>query len=418
MLGQGLSRSPVGQHDGKPGRLRAACTSCHAAKVRCSGEKTGCVRCHSLGHECIYLESRVGKTRGRRKRSAPEQPAQSNSQNSAPDPMSKSNSPSRDDSREAVTSSSASPAVSIDTGDFLQHDLWDIPQPISGSNFLGTEGGLQEMELLQEYTIPDMSRSSTDPAGRELGPDLGSSHDRQLDSAIGTSDEPHTFSPLVRSPPWRLENRSRTSGCEGWPQNNVTREAPYRPYPRQGHATAPTSKGVILAAAEILEELETKLRGGLTAIDEVLRVNKAATQAIGELMNRRDYTCSIGASIVILAAAQHAVHLFETACEELYPGLHRNRWSTPPDIPGKPSNSHVPALSYTPGIGFGSFPLDPEEQASLSARIISTELRRSLQMLRCLSSSPRPDHRSFSLHSWTQNLEKRMQYLISVVDNI
>jgi hypothetical protein len=135
-------------------------------------------------------------------------------------------------------------------------------------------------------------------------------------------------------------------------------------------------------------------------------------------MNRRDYTCSIGASIVMLAAAQHAVHLFETACEELYPTLHQNQWSAATDIAGKRSSSVVPALSYTPGIGFGSFLLDPQEQAALSARIISTELRRSLQMLRCLSSSPRPDHHCFSLNSWTQNLEKRMQYLISVVESI
>ncbi|KAF7180870.1 hypothetical protein CNMCM7691_010161 [Aspergillus felis] len=417
MLGQSLSQSPVGQHDGKPGRLRAACTSCHAAKVRCSGEKTGCVRCRSLGHECIYLESRVGKTRGRRKRSAGQEPAHSISQNSAPDPTSKSNSPFRNDPREAVTSSPASPAFSIDTNDFLHHDLWDIPQPVSDSNIAGTEVGLQEMELLREYTMADMS-SSTNSVGNEPGPDLGLSHDRQLDSAIGSSEAPHTFTPLVQSPPWRLDNRKRLSGCDGWAQKSIPREAPYRPYGRQGLVTDPTCKGVILAAAEILEQLEAKVRGGLTAIDEVLRVNKAATQAISELMSRRDYTCSVGASIVMLAAAQHAVQLFETACEELYPALLQNQWPTAPDIAGKRSNSSVPALSYTPGIGFGSFLLDPQEQAILSARIISTELRRSLQMLRCLSSSPRPDHRSFCLNSWTQNLEKRIQYLISVVESI
>jgi hypothetical protein len=332
--------------------------------------------------------------------------------------MSKSNSPSRNDPREAVTSSSASPVFSIDTNDFLHHDLWDIPQPISDSNIAGTEGGLQEMELLEEYTMADMSRSSTNHAGKEAGHELGSSHDRQLDSAIGTSEAPHTFTPLVQSPPWQLEDRSRMSGCDGWPRKSIPAEAPYRPYGRQALATAPTSKGVILAAAEILEQLEAKVRGGLTAIDEVLRVNKAATQAISELMNRRDYICSIGASIVMLAAAQHAVHLFETACEELYPTLHQNQWSAATDIAGKRSSSVVPALSYTPGIGFGSFLLDPQEQAALSARIISIELRRSLQMLRCLSSSPRPDHHCFSLNSWTQNLEKRMQYLISVLESI
>src|SRR5436190_1617056 len=45
-------------------KLRAACNSCCAAKVKCSGQKTGCERCHSIGSACIYLESRVGKVPG------------------------------------------------------------------------------------------------------------------------------------------------------------------------------------------------------------------------------------------------------------------------------------------------------------------------------------------------------------------
>ncbi|KAE8329551.1 hypothetical protein BDV39DRAFT_45838 [Aspergillus sergii] len=50
----------------RPPKLRAACNECHAAKVRCSGEKTGCQRCANLGSECIFSISRIGKVPGKR----------------------------------------------------------------------------------------------------------------------------------------------------------------------------------------------------------------------------------------------------------------------------------------------------------------------------------------------------------------
>ncbi|GAB1198506.1 hypothetical protein APSETT444_007829 [Aspergillus pseudonomiae] len=50
----------------RPPKLRAACNECHAAKVRCSGEKTGCQRCANLSLDCIFSISRIGKVPGKR----------------------------------------------------------------------------------------------------------------------------------------------------------------------------------------------------------------------------------------------------------------------------------------------------------------------------------------------------------------
>ncbi|KAE8147937.1 hypothetical protein BDV25DRAFT_142283 [Aspergillus avenaceus] len=50
----------------RPPKLRAACNECHAAKVRCSGEKTGCQRCNNLGLNCVFSISRIGKVPGKR----------------------------------------------------------------------------------------------------------------------------------------------------------------------------------------------------------------------------------------------------------------------------------------------------------------------------------------------------------------
>ncbi|KAL3475116.1 hypothetical protein BJX99DRAFT_259732 [Aspergillus californicus] len=50
----------------RPPKLRSACNECHAAKVRCSGEKTGCQRCGNLRLKCAFSISRIGKVPGKR----------------------------------------------------------------------------------------------------------------------------------------------------------------------------------------------------------------------------------------------------------------------------------------------------------------------------------------------------------------
>ncbi|KAI1384738.1 uncharacterized protein F4822DRAFT_416110 [Hypoxylon trugodes] len=52
-------------------KLRSACNQCCAAKVKCSGEKSGCERCRNTSTQCIYLESRVGKVPGIRAKKKP-----------------------------------------------------------------------------------------------------------------------------------------------------------------------------------------------------------------------------------------------------------------------------------------------------------------------------------------------------------
>ncbi|KAF7908017.1 uncharacterized protein EAE98_012455 [Botrytis deweyae] len=54
----------------KPPKLRHACNECHAAKVRCSGERTGCRRCVYNQQKCTYSISMVGKVQGHRRRAS------------------------------------------------------------------------------------------------------------------------------------------------------------------------------------------------------------------------------------------------------------------------------------------------------------------------------------------------------------
>ncbi|KAI0517012.1 hypothetical protein F5B22DRAFT_605865 [Xylaria bambusicola] len=66
---QPLSQSPTtnktqGPCRQRPVKLRNACNACCSAKVKCSGERTGCTRCRANGSSCLYLESRAGKVPG------------------------------------------------------------------------------------------------------------------------------------------------------------------------------------------------------------------------------------------------------------------------------------------------------------------------------------------------------------------
>ncbi|KAH7114399.1 hypothetical protein B0J11DRAFT_135719 [Dendryphion nanum] len=65
-------------------KLRSACDPCHSAKVRCSGERTGCNRCSHGGRICRYSISNMGRTLGERKprRKQLHRPLQSQQQNS------------------------------------------------------------------------------------------------------------------------------------------------------------------------------------------------------------------------------------------------------------------------------------------------------------------------------------------------
>ncbi|KAF7901522.1 hypothetical protein EAF00_003743 [Botryotinia globosa] len=54
----------------KPPKLRHACNECHASKVRCSGERTGCRRCVYNQQKCTYSVSMVGKVQGHRRRAS------------------------------------------------------------------------------------------------------------------------------------------------------------------------------------------------------------------------------------------------------------------------------------------------------------------------------------------------------------
>ncbi|KAL4886427.1 hypothetical protein BJY04DRAFT_213195 [Aspergillus karnatakaensis] len=425
-----FSRPPSEHREGvKPGRLRAACTACHSAKVRCSGEKTGCTRCKTLGHECVYLESRVGKTRGRRKRHllSPGAAAQCMTAISALENRPATANAENGPSGESSTRQEQSPASSLDEGDedleadFLNNELWDLSNPIADAAMLDTD--LSGMQFLQQFS--NENTTWEDAEEHRIEP-----RKQRLDSAIGLSSDDGTApSSTARQSPWKVDDHivkpSRHTGTTfptrfSQPSNSTSR------YPPCSGLIQPNTKSAVLLAAEILEHLEEKISAGLSAIDEVLRINKEATQKINQLLKRADYTRSMGSLMVVVAAAHHVVSLFEVACEDLYASpchdnhhaLYRNRGGTL----NRGLKLKIQGALHPPGIGFGSFLLDPQDQIALGARIICTELHRTLKMVQALSSPMQtgcfaPELAPMAVDGWLQDLNGRLRTLISGLES-
>lgn len=152
----------------------------------------------------------------------------------------------------------------------------------------------------------------------------------------------------------------------------------------------------IFACAELVAYLEARRRDGPFAMDEILSVNKDATNKINKLITADYFSKSDSCLVFLTTAAESVVGLLEEVMR------------------GKPYNK-----SITPCVGFGNFVIDPEEQVALQARIISRELHICHNVIRRLSASvTERDGGSAQekIKAWLQNLEQRIEGLIVAVE--
>ncbi|KAL5356674.1 hypothetical protein BJX96DRAFT_171827 [Aspergillus floccosus] len=334
-----------------------------------------------------------------------------------------------------------SPANSTANAELLNQDIWAVSQSLSNEAILGTMHEFPVLDFLLDS--PDgrsaVLQNAPSPTSKEMNlekhapqPGVDSAIDLSDCRSISPTQQPvraaeHTTKMATHG--FHDATRQRTPSVPAWQASRIARSS------CEQQRFSSDSKGVVIAAAEIVEQLEERMCAGLSAIDDVLRVNKEATQRISELINHTNYINSIGSSIVVVTAAHHVVCLFEEACSELYSSRSSgNRPSMSADtehtnIPFGLTRRRLPGGTIgcangplpTPGIGFGSFLLDPEEQAAFRAQIISIELHRSLRMVQSLSMPLQtgrfgPDPASVAVDGWLQDLKQRLRSLISVVE--
>lgn len=163
----------------------------------------------------------------------------------------------------------------------------------------------------------------------------------------------------------------------------------------------------VLALTRIIELLETHIQLQPTAIDELMRVNKACMIDITRIMELKEYTRCKSCGILVSTAMELVVTLYEMGV------------SLENDTSPKPQSQHSGlGENELPNLQFGVFEVDAEEQIEFRNRIICKELRRSIDIIKKFSEQNQTTA-SESPHSgkvhkqWYVEMEHRAKRLIS-----
>ncbi|KAJ9612669.1 hypothetical protein H2204_015010 [Knufia peltigerae] len=153
----------------------------------------------------------------------------------------------------------------------------------------------------------------------------------------------------------------------------------------------------IMTCASILSSLE-EVCECVYALDEALRINKESMNQIGQLIGSPCCRESPSSMVILVQGLLQIVDMLERSCTDVYPGLKEasaRRWNTD-GLKRPPNHHHFGARTIStgfrtaqaaalPGVGFGCFNLDPEEQQLIQVTIISRELCRTLEVIRSLA---------------------------------
>ncbi|UKZ45831.1 hypothetical protein TrVGV298_000024 [Trichoderma virens] len=246
-----------------PIKLRAACNQCHLSKVRCSGEKTGCARCSSLGYSCVYSESRVGKVQGNRARRLRGGSASAQKHPISPSPSSLDmTGDNRGDSSRSGAGSTPSqglmdgerPTIELEDGLFAElscvsHGVYSkAPKDIDDCALFGSLDDFQCVETPLDPMLSDVDRVGNP------------SH---LPSAMVL---PQPSPPLGPDKSLDLASKTDWSGFYFPSPDNagVGKLAPYRQLASQR----------MVDCVALVHNLEQHIHSRLVAADEVMRVNK------------------------------------------------------------------------------------------------------------------------------------------------
>jgi hypothetical protein len=144
---------------------------------------------------------------------------------------------------------------------------------------------------------------------------------------------------------------------------------------------------LIIKCANLLGYVEEMCRCS-TALDEVLRVNKETMKEVKSIVTSDCWQESCGTMTMLVATVQQVVALLETNCLPHFPYttlISRSGCDTVEKRGSILRARHVAATyhrdTHAPGIDFGCFDFDPEEQRSLLATIVSREIQRTLDVI-------------------------------------
>ncbi|KAK2836990.1 hypothetical protein FQN49_006516 [Arthroderma sp. PD_2] len=358
----------------KPVRWRSACNQCHSAKVRCSGERTGCSRCSNLQYECVYAVSRVGKVPGIRARG--NKPPRTTTAESTTTPRPETTSQQQDaDGDTDIQSAAPRPdeQLSLDFGDKLgapdADNCLDASTPKSHTGLYPdwseptSDKTLNPFDSADLFVLPSQLMSDHDPGRSSRCHSLHpSSHHSQTagDSQIHTPTNSNPFLdpgmlsldlpdlPNLDLPDLDLHIHDfhpmdLSMGSLGTPAatpaTNPTRKRRSNPHPdpqcgypnhsmfqynenvspgecesdcgRLHHQQYNYRSWAILSCNRIVEFLEHRIQRGVIALDVVMHTNKVTLAEISRLLSQGAHKERSNCAMLLFIAIEQIVTLFE-----------------------------------------------------------------------------------------------------------
>jgi Fungal Zn(2)-Cys(6) binuclear cluster domain len=351
----------------KPTRLRAACNECHAVKLRCSGERSGCQRCAANGLTCVYEVSMVGRApKTKKRRRIDEGPT-----NNSPEGQSIENGGSTDAE-----------------GHSTEYPTAALQQPLLSDLNFGTNGQDTAPDQSDECNCDTLfARTSHPPAERAL--DLAS---LGLPADFDVNLEMPLFDELLSEAATLQSTSSIEKPLSHSPATDTSRcpIAMIDPLPERPNCTDPNHDKYrhVMHMVRVVAVLESKNAEERLVLDEVLQFNKACLRTVMmvfEMENRKFCkTCKALAPTAI----DLVMALYEKAVKD---GC---------------GESPVPSL--------GCFELEKDDHCVLRDLIVQRELQRTIQTVQTLCEWSRcTDYgQQCGIQKCYNNIENRLRKLM------
>ncbi|KAI0096718.1 hypothetical protein GGR51DRAFT_494783 [Nemania sp. FL0031] len=335
--------SPPSTTTSRKVKLRNACNNCCAAKVKCSGEKTGCERCRNAETACVYAESMVGKVpgvRAKRKQAIGEDSEQRSSR------------------RSSVAQWSASlPGTSRGAGFHTIEQASMISWP---SNWQSQQEAADSPDVLStQHNKPD--------------PRYGSYNSKYTSSAIDHSAVPNTDAFFMDLLLPQSPAQTPIEEAHDEPQIDYRERALRRSYKAPPNA----DNKCCLECCQIIYDLENYIMSDMKAFKIILGIIRQTQEKLNDLVDLQRDSLNPRCSMLFNTILYQILELMAMCLSTLE--------SEPDQWHGR---LHA---GISVGLGLGYSSIDAEEQSRLGMQIIAGEARRATDFLRKVESLvPRP----------------------------
>lgn len=352
-------------------KLRAACNLCNAAKVKCTGDRSGCTRCQHLSLQCIYTESRVGKVPGTRAKKN-RRPVEHNAADTA-DPTGPISVDQQPGQTTTTTTTAERPPIhsnlvnsDLDWMDDFQNPYENGFGSMDGvtfesimSDFDPTDEGRRNTTSSHESSVASPDENDISQSGESIMPTAGAFH--RMTSQNGLSSNEHT---RIYDTTERLPNRT-----------TLPKPGAGQPPTEQKQSYKNVDSHCVLACTEIINNLERYVLAELKALDLCLTIVRPANEDLRRLVDTqkasRNFRCMALFSVIMY----QIVELFEVGCAAfILEGI------------GGPEKMLPEWLRSggTSGLGLGAFRMGAKEQRAWRTDIVLKDVQQSVEILQSI----------------------------------